>query len=155
MACLPKKNFSWLVYLKKNFFGTQKKIWMRSPILFSYEPHFATCFGQENCILSLFLNVNLSWCFEKGLACRKAAFQVIFDIHFSLWTFGGSTGKVFFGFAEGFAPLLTQKKLFLSHHQMSYRKSSCQKKSWKVAFLQARPFSRPKKSLHPSIFYPS
>ena len=33
---------------------------------------------------------------------------------------------------------------------MSYGKSSCQKKSWKVAFLQARPFSRPKKSLHPS-----
>ena len=45
MACLPKKKILWLVYPKKNFFGYLKKIWMRSPILFSYEPHFATCFG--------------------------------------------------------------------------------------------------------------
>ena len=52
---------------------------------------------MENCIFSLCLDVRNFLKLLKKTCLHKGGFQDFFDIHFSLWTFGGSTVKFFSG----------------------------------------------------------
>ena len=58
--------------------------------------------------------------------------------------------KSFFRVRRGLRTSAHPKKTFPVSPPNVLREKFMSKKSWKVAFLQARPFSRPKKSLHPS-----
>ena len=115
-------------------------------IIFSKLPKNMLFLGMENCILSLSGVRKVFWCFVKGTCLRLSWFPFFsfFYDHFSLWTFGGSTGNFFSGSQSLLSfsgslklrfsftgktqkALLTRKKNSLSHHQMSFRKSSRQK----------------------------
>ena len=120
-----------------------------SPTILYRQPYFAGFVGMENCIFSLCLDVRNFLKLLKKTCLHKGGFQDFFDIHFSLWTFGGSTVKFFSG-SQRASHLCSPEKNFTVSPPNVRREKFMSKKSWKVAFLQARPFSRPKKSLHPS-----
>ena len=97
-----------------------------SPTILYRQPYFAGFVGMENCIFSLCLDVRNFLKLLKKTCLHKGGFQDFFDIHFSLWTFGGSTVKFFSG-SQRASHLCSPEKISLSHRQMSAGKSSCQK----------------------------
>ena len=128
-------------------------------IIFSKLPKNMLFLGMENCILSLSGVRKVFWCFVKGTCLRLSWFPFFFSFfydHFSLWTFGGSTGNFFSGSQSLLSfsgslklrfsftgktqkALLTRKKNSLSHHQMSFWKSSRQKKM-ETSFAEGSSF---------------
>ena len=74
-------------------------------IIFSKLPKNMLFLGMENCILSLSGIRKVFWCFVKGTCLRLSWFPFFFHFfydHFSLWTFGGSTGNFFFRVRRAF-----------------------------------------------------
>ena len=135
-------------------------------IIFSKLPKNMLFLGMENCILSLSGVRKVFWCFVKGTCLRLSWFPFFFSFFLrslfplDIWWFDR---EFFFGFAEPFEFFrFTQTSFFvhrknskgsahpkknsLSHHQMSFWKSSRQKK-WKPASPKARPFSCTRKTL--------
>ena len=120
---------------------------------------------MENCILSLSGVRKVFWCFVKGTCLRLSWFPFFsfFYYHFSLWTFGGSTGNFFSGSQSllSFSGSLklrfsftgkTQKAL-LTQTKIPCLTTKCPsgkvhvKKKWKPASPKARPFSCTRKTL--------
>ena len=91
------------------------KFWL---LLLKYGCRISIAYGLDWSVLVTFDGCKDFLGREKGRACRKATFQDFFDMNFSLWTFGSQRASHLCS---------PEKKLFLSHSQMFYGKSSCKK----------------------------
>ena len=85
---------------------------------------------MENCIFSLCLDVRNFLKLLKKTCLHKGGFQDFFDIHFSLWTFGGSTVKFFSG-SQRASHLCSPEKNFTVSPPNVCREKFMSKKSWK------------------------
>ena len=101
-----------------------------SPTTLNRQPYFAGFVGMENCIFSLCLDVRNFLKLLKKTCLHKGGFQDFFDIHFSLWTFGGSTVKFFSG-SQRASHLCSPEKNFTVSPPNVRREKFMSKKSWK------------------------
>ena len=101
-----------------------------SPTILYRQPYFAGFVGMENCIFSLCLDVRNFLKLLKKTCLHKGGFQDFFDIHFSLWTFGGSTVKFFSG-SQRASHLCSPEKNFTVSPPNVRREKFMSKKSWK------------------------
>ena len=85
---------------------------------------------MENCIFSLCLDVRNFLKLLKKTCLHKGGFQDFFDIHFSLWTFGGSTVKFFSG-SQRASHLCSPEKNFTVSPPNVRRETFMSKKSLK------------------------
>ena len=140
MAGLPEKKIFW--YPKKNLDAVTNFVFLWTT--------FCSQLRIGKLYLVTFLECKPFLVLWERTCLKKSCFPGYFWhslFPLDIWWFDR---KSFFRVRRGLRTSAHPKKTFPVSPPNVLREKFMSKKSWKVAFLQARPFSRPKKSLHPS-----